>query len=920
MAHYAYDDLSRRTTVTYANDATTEYSYDSGSRIADVNHVTNDDQHQFLYTYDDVGNRLSMTAFGSDLYTYTYDNTYQLTDVNYPSAHFMPDTTFEYDEAGNRDAVIDTSTDDYVANALNQYNQAGSDYLDYDQTGNLTYDGVSHYLYDAENRLIQITESLGGGNSEINAGTDSDLSFTLSGDANWYFTDQEYYHDGNDTGVFAENRDSVRSGAIAANQTSIMKATVLGEGTITYWSKVSSKDTPNPDSFVFAVDGSVKETRRGEDPWAEKSVVITGIGYHTLEWRYNKGSSGPAGSDCVWIDHIQWAPSTPTVVTALQEAVDAGWPVITGGDANWSKRTSGAFNDGDCAKSGTTTASQTSQMLATVEGSGTVSFYWKVSSEQNSDELTFYLDGVEKVSISGEVAWQQKSYTLSGSGSHTLLWEYKKDGSVNEGSDAGWVDYVQGPGTTPPQPDPYAEALDSDLSYTAGGDNEWYALFFGYNDGDSCESGGITDDEESWLQTTVEGEETVSFWWKVSSESGYDYLKFYIDNVFKDKISGDVDWAQKTYNLSGSGTHTLKWRYIKDGSESSGDDSGSVDYVQWSGAPVATLDPANWSTANYTYDPRGRRIEKNIDGFITRYVYDNADNVLAEYNDNGDLLRKYVYGPRVDEPICMIEVADNNAVYYYHTDALGTVVALTDVDGNSVQTYTYSVYGQVAASDPNHTNPYLFTGRRYDTKSGLYYYRARMYSTFLGRFMQADPIGYGDGLNWYRYARNNPTRYRDPMGTDPSDPCDPCDPNIDPPSPAPPAPPVVDPTPDPDTGPPSFDDTDCANAKPSSDINDCNVHGNDSRWEGGSLWRAKCVCECAGNSKWDQKARGCLACAQKAGIPTEISHKHCYALADAMYPVRAVTGRIDIGLRCGGCIIWFMDPISGIPGDFPIAP
>ena len=156
-----------------------------------------------------------------------------------------------------------------------------------------------------------------------------------------------------------------------------------------------------------------------------------------------------------------------------------------------------------------------------------------------------------------------------------------------------WLTTSQWP-PPPPPPDPLAEALDSDLSYTTGGDSDWTSFGSGsYFDGDSCESGSILDDEESWLQTTIDGEETVSFWWKVSSESGWDYLKFYIDGVEQAKISGEVAWQQKTYNLTGSGTHTVKWRYVKDGSASSGDDSGSVDYVQWSGAPVPTVPPAN---------------------------------------------------------------------------------------------------------------------------------------------------------------------------------------------------------------------------------------------------------------------------------------------------------------------------------------
>ena len=76
----------------------------------------------------------------------------------------------------------------------------------------------------------------------------------------------------------------------------------------------------------------------------------------------------------------------------------------------------------------------------------------------------------------------------------------------------------------------------------------------------------------------------------------------------------------------------------------------------------------------------------------------------------------------------------------------------------------YSIWGQVGAEDVDHPNPYLFTGRRFDTETGLYYYRARYYHPEIGRFLQTDPIGYGDGMNWYAYCQNSPLARIDPFG------------------------------------------------------------------------------------------------------------------------------------------------------------
>ena len=147
-----------------------------------------------------------------------------------------------------------------------------------------------------------------------------------------------------------------------------------------------------------------------------------------------------------------------------------------------------------------------------------------------------------------------------------------------------------------------------------------------------------------------------------------------------------------------------------------------------------------------------------MDANSTTYLFD-GDHIVAEY-ETGALSRKFVHGPGIDEPLMLI--AGENR-YFYHANEQGSVLALSNAPGALAETYLYSPYGELGFEGA-FGNPYLYTGRRYDPETGLYYYRARMSSAAQRRFLQPDPIGYAGGMNMYAYVGNNPVMYVDPWG------------------------------------------------------------------------------------------------------------------------------------------------------------
>ena len=93
---------------------------------------------------------------------------------------------------------------------------------------------------------------------------------------------------------------------------------------------------------------------------------------------------------------------------------------------------------------------------------------------------------------------------------------------------------------------------------------------------------------------------------------------------------------------------------------------------------------------------------------------------------------------------------------------MGSNIVSTDDNQNVLARYEYDVFGAIRNETGTSNNTRKFTGKEFDADSNLYYYGARYYDPYIGRFTQRDPIG--DGVNWYAYVANNPLRFIDPTG------------------------------------------------------------------------------------------------------------------------------------------------------------
>ncbi len=194
----------------------------------------------------------------------------------------------------------------------------------------------------------------------------------------------------------------------------------------------------------------------------------------------------------------------------------------------------------------------------------------------------------------------------------------------------------------------------------------------------------------------------------------------------------------------------------------------------------------NSTLAQFVYDMAHRLTNCSAAGITNTYAYDAFNNRYEL--TNGTNIIRYIVNPNAALSQTLIRIKNGVTNYYvyglgllyeaddggntktYHFDYRGSTVAMSASNGVPTDRMEYSAYGTLTYRSGTNDTPFLYNGRYgvMTDPNGLLYMRARYYNPYIGRFINADPSGFGGGINFYAYADANPISLIDPFGLDPT--------------------------------------------------------------------------------------------------------------------------------------------------------
>jgi hypothetical protein len=318
-----------------------------------------------------------------------------------------------------------------------------------------------------------------------------------------------------------------------------LETTVTGPGTLSfYWGLAIGYFDTTSDYLSLLVDGvEVAKRNATRDPtsvhYSYQTIYLTS-GTHTLRWAYDRNGGDTGGAH---LDQVSYTSGATAAFIATQPAPQT---VVAG-----------------------------SNTVFTVAASGTptVTYQWQFAGVNiaNATGSSLTLNNVQPIQ-----AGNYSVVVANGYGSPTP--------SANAALTV----------TTIPLP----VAVDyAGPVWSSSGNAQWFGeMSVTHDSKDAAQSGLLANSQISYLNTTLVGPGTLKFWWKVSSETNFDFLRFYVNGVIQTNISGEVDWRQQTFSLP-AGSQPLTWAYTKDGSLSYGSDAAWLDQVTYDGRPILSVYP-----------------------------------------------------------------------------------------------------------------------------------------------------------------------------------------------------------------------------------------------------------------------------------------------------------------------------------------